>query len=96
MIDYLLQPLVCERFKIDARYREGHLRVMNALPEGLVVGFHSPEIKQVAKQLSCDGGEVVMPDGTRRICANRAEVIRAFEAIRHQWYNRGRICSFWL
>ena len=81
MIDHLLQPLVCERFRSDARYREGHLRVVNALPERRVMGLHSPEIKQVAKQLSCEGGEVVMPDGTHRICTNGAEVIRAFEAV---------------
>lgn len=31
MIDHLLQPLVCERFLTNARYREGHLRVVNAL-----------------------------------------------------------------
>ena len=79
MIDHLLQPLVCERFLTDARYREGHLRVVNALPERRVMGLHSPEIKQVAKQLSREGGEVVMSDGTRRICANGAEIIRAFE-----------------
>jgi len=76
MINHLLQPLVCERFLTDARYREGHLRVVNALPERRVVGLHSPEIKQVAKQLSRKGGEVVMPDGTHRFCANGAEVIR--------------------
>ena len=35
MIRLLLQPLVCERFLTDARYREGHLRVVNALPERL-------------------------------------------------------------
>ena len=81
MIDHLLQPLVYERFLVDARYREGHLRVVNALPERRVLGLHSPEIKQVAKQLSRGGGEVVMPDGTRRFCANGAEVIRAFEAV---------------
>lgn len=81
MIDHLLQPLICERFLTDARYREGHLRVVNALPERRVMGLHSPEIKQVAKQLSCEGGEVVMPDGVHRICANGAEVIRAFEAV---------------
>ena len=81
MIDHLLQPLVCERFLMDARDREGHLRVVNALPERRVVGLHSPEIKQVAKRLSREGGEVVMPDGVRRICANGAEVIRAFEAV---------------
>ena len=81
MIDLLLQPLVCERFLTDARYWEGHLRVVNALPERRVLGLHSPEIKVVAKQLSREGGEVVMPDGTHRICANGSEVIRAFEAV---------------
>lgn len=81
MIYQLLQPLVCERFLTEARYREGHLRVVNALPERRVMGLHSPEIKQVAKRLSREGGEVVMPDGTRLICANEAEVIRAFEAV---------------
>ena len=81
MIDHLLQPLICERFLTYARYREGHLRVVNALPERRVVGLHSPEIKQVAKQLSREGGEVVMSDGTHRICVNGAEVIHAFEAV---------------
>ena len=81
MIDHLLQPLVCERFLTDARYREWHLRVVNALPERRVMGLHSPEIKAVSKRLSREGGEVVMPDGTRRFCANGAEVIRAFEAV---------------
>ena len=57
------------------------MRVVNALPERRVVGLHSPEIKAVTKHLSRDGGEFVMPDGTRRICANGAEVIRAFEAV---------------
>ena len=80
MIDHLLKPLICERFLTDARYQEGHLRVVNALPERRVMGLHSPEIKQVAKQLSRYGGEVVMPDGTHRFYTNGAEVIRAFEA----------------
>ena len=57
------------------------MRVVNALPERRVMGLHSPEIKQVAKQLSREGGEVVMPDETRQICANGAEIIRAFEAV---------------
>ena len=81
MIDHLLQLLICERFMTDVRYREGHLRVVNALPERRVVGLHSPEIKQVAKRLSREGGEVVLPDGTHRICASGAEVIRVFEAV---------------
>ena len=81
MIDHLLHPLICERFRTDARYREGHLRVVNALPERRVLGLHAPEIKTVAKQLSREGGEVVMPDGVHLLCANGAEVIRAFEAV---------------
>ncbi len=81
MVINYLQPLVCERFRNEARYREGHLRVVNALPERRVMGLHSPEIKQVAKQLSREGGEVVMPDGVHRICANGSEVIRTFEAV---------------
>ena len=81
MITHLLQPLVCERFLTDARYREGHLRVVNALPKRRVMGLHSPEIKQVARRLSREGGEVVMPDGTHRICVNGADVIRTFEAV---------------
>ena len=88
MIDHLLKPLICERFLTDARYREGHLRVVNALPERRVMGLHSPEIKQVAKQLSREGGKIVMPDGTRQNCTNGAEVIRAFEAVQSEclWY----------
>ena len=59
MIVHLLEPLVCERFRHDARYREGHLRIVNALPERRVLGLHSPEMKQIAKQLSSKGGEVI-------------------------------------
>ena len=81
MIEHLLHPLVCERFKSDARYREGHLRVVNALPERRVLGLHSPEIKAVAKRLSHKGGEVVISGGVRQFCANGAEVIRAFETV---------------
>ena len=81
MITHLLQPLVCERFLTEARYREGHLRVVNALPERRVLGLHSPEIKAVAKQPSRESSEVVMPDGVHRICANGTEAIRAFEAV---------------
>lgn len=56
MIEEILQPLVCERFLTDERYREGHLRVVNALPQRRVMGLHTPEIKQAAKRLSCEGG----------------------------------------
>ncbi len=80
MIDHLLQPLVYERFLTDSRYREGHSRVVNALPKRRVMGLHSPEIKAVAKRLLREGGEIVLPDGACQIYTNGAEVIRAFEA----------------
>lgn len=73
MIDHLLQPLICERFIADARYRKGHLRVVNAFPKGVYWGLHLPEIKQIAKRLAREGGEVVLPDGTCQICINGTE-----------------------
>ncbi|MBO5835616.1 MAG: DNA alkylation repair protein [Bacteroidales bacterium] len=59
MIEHLIAPLVCERFLHDARYREGHLRIVNALPQRKVMGLHAPEMKQLAKQLSCEGAAVI-------------------------------------
>ena len=80
MIEHLLHPLVCERFKSDARYREGHLRVINALPRRRVMGLHAPEMKEVAKQLWREGCEIELPDGSRKAIANGREVIRCFES----------------
>lgn len=56
MITHLLQPLICPRFRNDARYREGHLRVINALPARKVLGLHAPEMKGVARTLSVTDG----------------------------------------
>ena len=56
MIEDILVPLVCERFKNEERYRNGHLRVINALPQRRVLGLHTPQMKQVAKELSRKGG----------------------------------------
>lgn len=80
MIEHILQPLVCERFKNDARYREGHLRVINALPCRRVLGLHTPDMKQTAKQLWRKGCEIALPDGSHRTCTNGREVIACFEA----------------
>lgn len=80
MIEHLLTPLVCERFRNDTRYREGHLRVINALPARKVLGLHTPEIKQTAKELSSNGCEIIQTDGTHRICTNGKEIIARFEA----------------
>ena len=82
MIEHLLEPLVCERFRCDARYRDGHLRVVNALPARRVLGIHSPEMKHVAKQLSRNGCEISLSGGVCKVCADGAGVIRCFESVR--------------
>ncbi len=81
MIEHILQPLVCNRFLNDARYREGHLRVVNALPVRRVLGLHSPEMKQLAKRISREGCDVVLPSGVRYGCADGIDVIHHFEAM---------------
>ena len=80
MIEHLLQPLIPERFRSDARYRDGHLRVVNALPDRRVLGLHAPEMKLLAKQLSRYGAEVTI-DGHAVHCANGREVISCFETV---------------
>ena len=52
MIEDLLKPLVCNRFLDNERYRNGHLRVINALDDTMVLGIHIPELKRLAKDLS--------------------------------------------
>lgn len=78
MIEHLLSPLVCERFKVDERYRDGHLRVINALPQRRVLGLHAPLMKHLAKMIYAGGAMAVLPDGSRN-CTNGAEVISSFE-----------------
>ena len=52
MIEERLTPLICERFLVDDKYRQGHIRIINALPERRILGLHLPEMKQVAKELA--------------------------------------------
>ena len=52
MIEHLLIPLVSQRFIYDERYRNGHLRVINALSDVKILGVHIPELKKLAKELS--------------------------------------------
>ena len=52
MIEERLTPLICERFLNDETYRQGHIRIINALPERRILGLHLPEMKQVAKALA--------------------------------------------
>ena len=49
MIEERLTPLVCERFLHEEKYRQGHIRIINALPGRRILGLHLPEMKQVAK-----------------------------------------------
>ena len=69
MIEHLLHPLVCERFKSDARYREGHLRVVNALPERRVLGLHSPEIKPLQSNFLLMAARSFVPSNRCRTIA---------------------------
>ena len=52
MIEEILTPLICERFIHDEKYRQGHIRIINALPGRRILGLHLPEMKQVAKALA--------------------------------------------
>ena len=79
MITHLLTPLVCQRFINDVHYREGYLRVINALPCREVIGLHIPDMKKIAKQISKAGCEIVKQNGTHQLCKNGTEIIRSFE-----------------
>ena len=52
MIEDKLIPLICERFLNDEKYRQGHIRIINALTERRILGLHLPEMKQAAKTLA--------------------------------------------
>ena len=52
MIEHLLTPLISQRFLMDERYRNGHLRVINALADTEILGIHIPKLKKLAKELS--------------------------------------------
>ena len=79
MITHILKPHISERFASDPHYRDGHLRVINALPCRKVLGLHIPDMKKIAKQISKAGCKIVKNDGTQHICNNSAEVIHCFE-----------------
>ena len=52
MIEERLTPLICQRFLNEEKYRQGHIRIINALPGRRILGLHLPEMKQVAKALA--------------------------------------------
>ena len=61
MIENSLIPLISERFLNEEKYRQGHIRIINALPGRRILGLHLPEMKQVAKTLAkqADAREVL-------------------------------------
>lgn len=52
MIEERLTPLISKRFLNEEKYRQGHIRIINALPERRIMGLHLPEMKQVVKELA--------------------------------------------
>ena len=50
-----LQELVCPRFISDSRYREGHLRIINALEGTRILGIHIPELKALSSAFRREG-----------------------------------------
>ena len=52
MIEKKLTPLICQRFLDEEKYRQGHIRIINALPKRRILGLHLPEMKQTAKSLA--------------------------------------------
>ena len=70
MIEHLLTPLISQRFLDEERYRNGHLRVINALDDVRILGVHIPELKMLAKELS------IRPDATDLIASFEAESVK--------------------
>ena len=52
MIEDLLTPFISPRFLNETKYRQGHIRIINALPGRRILGLHLPEMKRVAKTLA--------------------------------------------
>ena len=50
MIEHLFTPLISQRFLLEERYRNGHLRVINALSDTVILGVHIPRLKKLAKE----------------------------------------------
>lgn len=76
MIEELIEPLVPDRFRNDERYRDGHVRIINALPGRRILGAHIPDMVSLAKSLA--GQDDVM------------DIIARFEAAASEEAQTGR------
>ena len=54
MIEKILEPYISERFMSDARYRKGHIRIINPLPGTSVLGLHIPDMRKIAARLASE------------------------------------------
>ena len=70
MIEHLLTPLISQRFLDEELYRNGHLRVINALDDVRILGVHIPQLKKLAKELSR------RPDAADLIASFEAESVK--------------------
>ena len=50
MIEHLLTPLISQKFLDEERYRNGHLRVINAMDDVRILGVHIPQLKKLANE----------------------------------------------
>ena len=66
MIEHLLTPLISQRFLLDERYRNGHLRVINALSDTVILGVHIPRLKKLAKELSVKDDAILLIESFQR------------------------------
>ena len=61
-----MTPLISQRFLLDERYRNGHLRVINALSDTVILGIHIPRLKKLAKELSQKDDAILMIESFER------------------------------
>ena len=67
MIEDILTPHISPRFASEEKYRLGHIRVINPLPEQKVLGLHIPDMKKIAADLAAS--------------ENREQIIQGFENV---------------
>lgn len=50
-----LKARICPRFLTEEKYRKGHIAILNALSETIILGVHIPDIKALAKDIQKRG-----------------------------------------
>ena len=92
MIEKILEPYISERFMSDARYRKGHIRIINPLPGTSVLGLHIPDMRKIAARLASEeeqGGELRM----RLPLEERLDRLRVFVPHIDNWAVCDSVCA---